>query len=191
MMFLRSMFAFQFLPPRQLLNLLSEAIPKASHKDSNSPPPSLCGAASLETFVGAALRGGNQSTLLCLENHPATHFRVDIGPQPGSSSILEMSALSPKHPPLEGFGWSLQGLLSVGSWVLWPPCFSEDEVLSMWVSARLSQLAGGSEEGRQPAAVSGSLGKRWLGAKELHCNSCLPTTFSLQRALNDGAEIVQ
>lgn len=36
-----------------------------------------------------------------------------------------------------------------------------------------------------------SLGKCWLGARELSCNSCLPTTFLLQRALNDGAEIVQ
>lgn len=34
-------------------------------------------------------------------------------------------------------------------------------------------------------------GSAGWGAKELRCNSCSPTTFLLQRALNDGAEIVQ
>jgi len=117
-MFFRSMFAFHFLPPRQLLILLSEAIPKASPEDINSPSPSHSadGSASLETFLGAAPRSGNQSTLLCLENPNATHSRVDTGPQPGLSPSQTTSTLSLRASFPAGIWLEPAGLLSVGSW---------------------------------------------------------------------------
>lgn len=73
------------------------------------------------------------------------------------------------------------------------PFFSEEEGLP--VDASMAVPAG-REMGGWMAACCGcwsrhSLGKHWLGAKEQHCESCSPTTFLLQRALSDGAEIVQ
>lgn len=117
-MFLRSVSAFQFLPPRQLLNLLSEAIPKASLEDINSPSPSHSadGSPSLETFLGTALRSGVQFTCYAWRPPPATCPRADTGAPPGSSPSQETSALSPRASSPAGIWLEPAGLLSVGSW---------------------------------------------------------------------------
>lgn len=195
MMFLRSVFAFQFLPPRQLLNLLSEAIPKASLEDISSPSPSHSadGSPSLETFLGATLRSGF--------NSPAMLGDHLLPPVPGRTQVHRLARAPArrhqhcprKHPSQRGFGWSLQGC-SQRAAGMWPPCFFRRRGF-VPVGASTAVPVGRKIRGWMAACCGRwyrhSLGKRWLGAKELHCNSCLPTTFLLQRALNDGAEIVQ
>lgn len=193
-MFLRSMFAFQFLPPRQAANLLSEAIPKASPEDINSPSPSrsAAGSASLETFPGAAPEVRESIHPATPGDPPATHPRVDTGPQPGSN-LSQMSAPSPRASSL--WIWlEPAGLLSAGSWDLATLFFFRRSGF-VHVGASVAVPVGKKIRGWTAACCGRwyrhSLGKRWLGAQEPRCNSCLPTTFILQRALNDGAEIVQ
>lgn len=124
MIFLGSAFVLHFLPPRKLLNLLSEATPKASIEDNNSPPPSHSadGSASLENFLGTGPRSGNRSPLVHLETPPATHSRVDTEPQPGSSPSRWHWHCPCEHRPWQRFCWSLQ---TCSQWAhgMWPRCF--------------------------------------------------------------------
>lgn len=144
------------MPPRQLLSLLSEATPKASLEYTNSPPlsHSADGSASLETFLGAALRSGNQSTLLPLEI-PLPHI-------PGQTQVHSLDQ-SPAwrcwhcpcvHLPLRVFGWSLQGC-SQRAAGMWPPCFFRREFVH--VGASMAVPVGRKIRGwMQPAVVAGT-----------------------------------
>lgn len=157
-MFLRSMFAFQFLPLRQVANLLSEAIPKASPEDINSPSPSRSAAvsASLETFLGAAPEVRESIHPATPGDPSATHPRVGTGPQPGSNPSQEMSAPSPRASSLgEDLAGACRAALS-GQLGSGHPVFSEEVRLSMWVPAWPCQLARRSEDGRPPAVVAGT-----------------------------------
>ena len=97
-----------------------------------------------------------------------------------------------KHPPQRVSGWSLQGC-SQRAAGMWPPCFFRRGFVH--VGASMTVPVGRKIRGWTAACCGRwyrhSLRKCWLAAKEVLCNSCLPTTFLLQRALNDGAEIVQ
>lgn len=124
----------------------------------------------------------------------ATHPRVDTGPQPSSNPSQEMSAPSPRASSLgEDLAGACRAALS-GQLRSGHPVFFRRSGF-VHVGASMAVPVGKKIRGRTAACCGRwyrhSLGKRWLGAQEPRCNSCLPTTFILQRALNDGAEIVQ
>lgn len=184
-MFLRSLFAFQFLPPGQPLNLLSEATTKAALENINSPSPSHSadGCASLETFLEA----GNPSNLQCLEMPPS--------PIPGCTQVHNLAQTpSRRHqccpPSLAG---ACRAALSrqLGCGLLF---FSEEEGWPLWVTARPCHMAGRWEDGWQPAVVPGPGTASGSTAWELRSSTVSLAhrpPFLLHRALNDGAEIVQ
>lgn len=155
-MFWRSIFAFPFLPSRQLLNLLSEATPKASLEDTNSPPlsHSADGSASLETFLGAALRSGRQSTLL--------HLKIPLSHIPGQTQVHSLAQslawrywpCHQVHLPQQVFGWSLQGC-SQRAAGMWPPCFFRRDFVHL--GASMAVPVGRKSRGwMQPAVVAGT-----------------------------------
>lgn len=143
-MFLRSVFALPFLPPRQLLNLLSEATPKASIEDNNSPSSSHSadGSASLETFLGTGPRSGNQSAPVHLGTPPCHPFqgghRATARLEPQQATLT----LSLRAPSLTELLLAPAELLTVGTWDVAALFFSEEEGLSMWAPAWPCQLAG-------------------------------------------------
>ena len=134
-------------------------------------------------------------------NPPCCAWRTPMPPIP-EWTLVHSLAWAParrhrhcpcEHPSRQGSGWSQQGC---SQWAagMWPPCFVRRRRF-VHVGASLAMPAGRKIRGWTAACCGrwyrNSLGKFCLGAEELHCNSCLPTTFLLQRALNDGAEIVQ